>query len=276
MPRTISFWFEYASPYSMITALRLFHAISQKAAPAAASRGLPSCEVPSLDGVRVVYRPIFLGAVFKAVGQQFLPNIQVPVKGSYMFHDVSRALTLLGCQGFPTAQPKGWPRNTALAGRMTWLLAQGPEYISSLDKDQEQRGVVSSELEASQTKVLSEFVWRVYEAEFIANEDIGDREVMSRLWDRFVVGESKANGDQVPDGKRAVELASAQAVKDGFRANGDAAVEEGVFGAPTFTTEDGDMYWGNDRLVEAVHHHEVCQKDGAFTGFCAKRRGANL
>ncbi|KAJ1965272.1 hypothetical protein GGI12_000876 [Dipsacomyces acuminosporus] len=281
MSHVVSFWFEYNSPYSMITALRLLAALTKKPVPGASVLGLPSSEVPSLDNISIAYRPLFLGAIFKAIGQQALPNVQVPVKGAYMFHDVSRTLRLLGCDGFPTTRPKFWPRNSVLAGRMTWLLAQGTEYINSLDSGDEGKTrqiSVSSQLplQQPQTKVLAEFVWRVYEAEFIAEEDIGNPEVMSRLWDTFVVAASQASGCQLPEGRRAVELANTQAVKDGFRATNDAAVKDGVFGAPTFTTSDGDLYWGNDRLLDAVAHHRVYQGGKGFAGFCAKQRDANL
>ena len=42
----------------------------------------------------------------------------------------------------------------------------------------------------------------------------------------------------------------------GHRAVISRAVEEarsrGVFGAPTFFAEDGEMFWGNDRLEQAL------------------------
>ena len=43
-----------------------------------------------------------------------------------------------------------------------------------------------------------------------------------------------------------------QVVKDALKANTAAAQEAGVFGAPTFTCADGEVFWGNDRLDDAV------------------------
>ena len=40
--------------------------------------------------------------------------------------------------------------------------------------------------------------------------------------------------------------------KQALRSNTDAALEAGVFGAPTFTTEDGEVFWGSDRLAQAL------------------------
>jgi 2-hydroxychromene-2-carboxylate isomerase len=32
----------------------------------------------------------------------------------------------------------------------------------------------------------------------------------------------------------------------------DEVVSWGIFGAPTFFAEDGEMFWGNDRLEQAL------------------------
>lgn len=51
-------------------------------------------------------------------------------------------------------------------------------------------------------------------------------------------------------GIRAADLLAAADrpdVKEELRANTDAAVSRGVFGAPTFFVA-GEMFWGNDRL----------------------------
>lgn len=50
------------------------------------------------------------------------------------------------------------------------------------------------------------------------------------------------------DGAALLAGAQEQSAKDLLRANTDEAVERGVFGAPTFFV-DGQMFWGNDRLV---------------------------
>jgi len=37
-----------------------------------------------------------------------------------------------------------------------------------------------------------------------------------------------------------------------LRAQTEAAQRLGLFGAPSFTTEDGELFWGNDRLEAAL------------------------
>lgn len=49
-----------------------------------------------------------------------------------------------------------------------------------------------------------------------------------------------------------VERAQSQDVKDRLRAATEEAQALGVFGAPSFTTADGELFWGNDRLEKAL------------------------
>ncbi len=42
------------------------------------------------------------------------------------------------------------------------------------------------------------------------------------------------------------------AVKDAFKAQNDKAQGLGIFGAPTFITGDGELFWGDDRLESAL------------------------
>ncbi|KAJ2727067.1 hypothetical protein GGI07_000185 [Coemansia sp. Benny D115] len=160
---------------------------------------------------------------------------------------------------------------------MTWMLSQGPEYVRSLDSGRNSL-VEQAGLGGEWIGGLAEFVWRVYEAEFIGSEDIGSAEVMARLWDAVVARPGRNDGQEGvwPDGGRAVVLASEETVKDGFRRCSDAAVQSGVFGAPTFTTDDGDLYWGNDRLLDAINHHSVRDAIGQNAGFSLRTKGANL
>ena len=47
-------------------------------------------------------------------------------------------------------------------------------------------------------------------------------------------------------------LASDPSVKTTLRANTDEAQGLGIFGAPSFTTGDGELFWGDDRLDQAL------------------------
>jgi 2-hydroxychromene-2-carboxylate isomerase len=49
-----------------------------------------------------------------------------------------------------------------------------------------------------------------------------------------------------------VEKAQTDEVKQALRVNTEQAQATGVFGAPTCVTEDGEVFWGNDRLEHAL------------------------
>ena len=54
------------------------------------------------------------------------------------------------------------------------------------------------------------------------------------------------------DPDTAIGLALSDANKLRLREETQAAADRGVFGAPTFVTADGDLYWGNDRMERAL------------------------
>ena len=50
----------------------------------------------------------------------------------------------------------------------------------------------------------------------------------------------------------AIAAARTDLVKHALRRNTDEAKTLGIFGAPALVTSDGEMFWGNDRLEEAL------------------------
>jgi len=50
----------------------------------------------------------------------------------------------------------------------------------------------------------------------------------------------------------AVPAARSDAIKTRLRAQTEEAERLGLFGAPSFTTADGELFWGNDRLEPAL------------------------
>lgn len=50
----------------------------------------------------------------------------------------------------------------------------------------------------------------------------------------------------------AIERAASDVVKAGLRASVEEAKELGIFGAPSFTAADGELFWGFDRLDAAL------------------------
>ena len=88
----------------------------------------------------------------------------------------------------------------------------------------------------------ADFVRGVYSAQFVEGKALADTETSVGVLDALGV-----------DGAAIVERSmSDQGVKDALKANTAVAQELGVFGAPTFTCADGELFWGNDRLDDAV------------------------
>jgi 2-hydroxychromene-2-carboxylate isomerase len=54
------------------------------------------------------------------------------------------------------------------------------------------------------------------------------------------------------DAQAALEAAQSDDIKLRLRSEVEAAQFLGVFGAPSFTTADGELFWGNDRLEQAL------------------------
>jgi 2-hydroxychromene-2-carboxylate isomerase len=85
-----------------------------------------------------------------------------------------------------------------------------------------------------------DFCERVMPANFADDREIGDEAVI-----RAILAELGVDGDVL------ITAARSEACKAGLRARTDAAQSHGIFGAPTFFVGD-DMFWGNDRLEDAL------------------------
>jgi len=106
----VQFWFEFASTYSYLAAMRV--------ADLAAGRG-----------VAFEWRPFLLGPIFARQGWNDSPYNLNPARGAYMWHDVARSA---GKYRIPFKKPSAFPRNSVLAARVAcassgapWL----PEFI---------------------------------------------------------------------------------------------------------------------------------------------------
>jgi 2-hydroxychromene-2-carboxylate isomerase len=162
--------------------------------------------------VTVRWRPFLLGPIFKAQGWDNSPFNLYPAKGRYMWRDLERI-----CAGLdlPFVQPAVFPQNTVLAARVALLaLAQdwGEDYCRAL-----------------------------YRAEFGEGRDISKPENVAAVL--TALGQ---------DADAVMAEAQSDAIKARLRAQTEQAQRAGVFGAPSFTSADGELFWGNDRLEAAL------------------------
>jgi 2-hydroxychromene-2-carboxylate isomerase len=163
-------------------------------------------------GVSVRWRPFLLGPIFKAQGWTSSPFNIYPAKGAYMWRDMER---ICAPQRLPFLRPKVFPQNSLMAARVALVaLTQGWG---------------------------EEFCRSVYRAEFGERRDIGAPGAVEEIL-----------REQGRDADAVLAQAESDAVKAALRAQCDEAQRLGIFGAPTFVTADGEMFWGNDRLEAAL------------------------
>jgi len=162
--------------------------------------------------VEVNWRPFLLGPIFKAQGWETSPFNLYPEKGRYMIRDLER---LCEAQGLPAFRmPKSFPAYSILPARVA-LCFKG--------------------------EMRAAFSRAVYDAEFAHGADIADTAVIEKIL--HSLGE---------DAAKIFEKVNTQPVKDALRAETEAAQKNKIFGAPAFVTEDGELFWGNDRLEMAL------------------------
>ncbi len=93
----MQFWFDFASTYSYVAALRVEEACARA-------------------GVSLEYKPFLLGPIFhEQLGIKDSPFNVFPVRGQYMWRDLERL-----CEKYelPFRRPSVFPRNSVLAARV--------------------------------------------------------------------------------------------------------------------------------------------------------------
>ena len=127
------------------------------------------------------------------------------------------------------------PRSSApAAGSCIWLVTKERAHESRRAFDVEIRTL----LEDGWTPQFSR---AVYQANFVDDQDISSPDVLAPL-----IAEVGAGPEHV--------LAAAQSdpIKALLKDHVRMAKERGLFGAPSFLTADGELFWGNDRLEQAL------------------------
>src|SRR5262249_17664929 len=162
--------------------------------------------------VRVRLRPFLLGPIFKAQGWTTSPFNLYPAKGRHMWRDLERSCAELQ---LAFRRPDPFPQNSLLAARVALV------------------GLDQAWGEA--------FCRAMFRAQFADGR---------RIDDAATVGDILAELKLDPED--ALAAAQSDATKTRLRAQTDEAQRLGVFGAPSFTTADGELFWGNDRPEPAV------------------------
>jgi len=163
-------------------------------------------------GVIVRFRPFLLGPLFKAQGWPSSPFNLYPAKGRYMWRDLERICFDLD---LPFRQPEPFPQNSLLAARVALIGLSG--------------------------SWGEEFCRGVFRAEFGEGRQIDDPTVIGDILSQLHIESAPM-----------LEAARAETIKAALRTQTGEAKQLGIFGAPSFTTANGELFWGSDRLERAI------------------------
>jgi len=155
-------------------------------------------------GVAVRFRPFLLGPIFQAQGWDTSPFNLYPAKGRYMWRDLERLCVDLS---LPFRQPETFPQPSLLAARVALV------------------GLAENWGE--------EFCRTVFTAEFGEAGRIDDIAIIARLLTPFGV-----------DPEDVLAKAQSDPTRTQLRDETQAAQQLGIFGAPSFVTADGELFWG--------------------------------
>ena len=191
----VEVWFDYSSPFTYFGVAR----------------------ARAFLGDAIVWRPMFLGGVFKALGGPLVPlHTFNEAKRSYLATDMRRQATEAGV---PFRWPSRFPLNTIAALRVTLYVLSRPDF-------------------ADRVEPLIHALFRLCWAD---DADPTDLAGLAACCDSVGL-----------PGEEIVAATRDPGVKHSLFAATDAAVERGVFGAPTFVVDpegDAQLFWGNDRLA---------------------------
>ena len=163
-------------------------------------------------GVIIRFRPFLLGPIFKAQGWTTSPFNLFPANGQNMWRDLERICT---DAELPFRRPSPFPQNSVSAARVALVgLSEGWG---------------------------EQFCFDVFRMEFGQGRSINDVSVLADILSHLNVA---------PEPTLAAAISDDNKLK--LRNQTEQAQRLGVFGAPTFTTADGELFWGNDRLERAL------------------------
>jgi 2-hydroxychromene-2-carboxylate isomerase len=162
--------------------------------------------------VQVRFRPFLLGPIFKAQGWDTSPFNIYEAKGHYMWRDMER---LAAEHSLPFRRPDPFPQNSVLPARVALFgLTQGWG---------------------------EDFSVAVFHAQFVEDGLIDEPRTLAEILTFMNV-----------DAQAALNAVQSDDIKARLRMQVEEAQQLGIFGAPSFTTADGELFWGNDRLEQAL------------------------
>ncbi len=175
----IEYWFDFASPYSYLSTAHID-------------------TLARLRGVRLLWRPLLLGPVFRAAGWQGSPFLQQPAKLAWMWTDLERQCAR---HALPWRKPSQFPRSSLLPARIALAHSDAPW--------------------------IARFCTAVFELNFVQDIDIDDPAAMHALLTGLGV-----------QAETVIARAQSPEVKQALRDQTEQGTRRGLFGAPSFFVGD--------------------------------------
>ncbi len=189
----LDFWYEFASTYSYLSAMRIE-------------------DMARNADVEVRWRPFLLGPFFKAQGWATSPFKEQVEKGRYMVRDMER---ICAVRELPFQMPDPFPQNGLYAARLA-LIGEDEGWAGRFSR-------------------------LVFKEQFAGNLQLDDKTGLGDCLSAIGL-----------DASSLMTRIETPEIKKRLRTQTDDAQALGLFGAPTFLCEDGEMFWGDDRLEQAL------------------------
>lgn len=164
-------------------------------------------QIAAESGAELVYKPVLLGGIFEATKNA--SPVTVPAKGAYMLKDLARFARRYQV---PLKFNPHFPINTL--GLMRMCLG----------------------LQARQPESFLPYLSTVFSAMWVDGLNLGDPVIVREVIERSGV-----------DVQLTLSLAQDSEIKESLKRETTAAVQRGLFGAPTMFVGE-EMFWGQDRL----------------------------
>ncbi len=163
--------------------------------------------------VSVRWRPFLVGPLFASQGWTTSPFNLFPAKGRNMWRDLERQAATYGLP--PITKPDPFPQNSLNAVRVA-IFGQDQDWLVPFSK-------------------------AVFSASFSQGRSISEPAAVVAILDSLGL-----------DGTQVLKAAASDTNKTKLRVSVEEARSRGIYGAPTFLTDDGELFWGNDRLEQAL------------------------
>jgi 2-hydroxychromene-2-carboxylate isomerase len=171
-------------------------------------------DLAAARGVEVLWRPFLLGPIFRAQGWTSSPFNIYPAKGRHMLRDMAR---ITAARGLDLVWPQTFPANSLTAARLA-LIGERDGWVVPFSR-------------------------AVFAAEFGAGRDIARPEVLSDVLEGL--------GLRL-DAPALLAEATSDPMRAALKTRTEEAVARDLFGAPSFVTAGGEVFWGDDRLEQAL------------------------